>query len=272
MKVKDSEIEHKIPMFSGYRKRRIKAGATILVSALFLLKFSRMEGSNVAQVIIVCAGWFASYIMINGCLNRFMECCMWKLQDDRIKRIMPGKVRDISYEEILEALQTKKVKIAAHAFRVPERRGWISFYYEVGNEEVQKEIKKSYEFLASKVPVELPKMSQRLIGQMDRSFLYRKDRRTGSIFMLIASFFMIFVKYESVPMNIIIISLGLYNQFFMLNKLFKGIYFGKTTEQRIQEMVGTCPNTKLRKVKVSYAQMAVVVLLTASLNLFWLFV
>lgn len=272
MKVKESEMGHEIPMFSGYRKRRIGIGATIVVSALFFLKFSKMEGSSATLVAIVCIGWFISYISIHWCLDRFTKRCMWRLQDDCIKRIVPGYVRDISYEEIVEALQTRKVKITMHAFQVPKRRGWISFYYEVGNGDVQKEIKKSYEFLTTKVPVQLPKMTQRLIAQMDRSFLYRKDRRNGSIFMLLASFLMLLVEYESFPMNVIIIGLGQYGQFFMLNRLFKGIYFGKTTEQKIQGIVEKYPNTKLRKVRASYIQMALIVLLTAALNLFWMFV
>ena len=164
------------------------------------------------------------------------------------------------------------MKITADAFLVPKRRGYLAFYYEVGNEGAQRGIKKSYEFLAAKVPVELPKMTQRLIGQMDRSFLYRKDRRNCSFFMLLASLLMLFVEHESLPTNIILVILGLYIQFHMLNELFKGIYFGKRTERKIQEMTAACPNTKLRRVRVSYAQMVIVVLLTASLNLFWMFI
>lgn len=159
-----------------------------------------------------------------------------------------------------------------HAFQVPKRRGRIPFYYEVGNKSDQRKIKKSYEFLAAKVPAGMPKMTQRLIGQIDWSFLYRKDRRNGSIVMFLASFFMIFAEYESVPVNIIIVGLGQFMQFFMLNKLFKGIYFGKTTEQKIQGIVESYPNTRLRRVRVSYAQMALTVLLAAALNLFWLFI
>lgn len=266
MKVKESETGHEIPMFSGYKKRKIKVGAAILLSVPFLFKLSGMEGSS------VIIGWLISYMILHWCLNHFIKRCMWEPKDDCIKRIMPWNVREISYEEIREALQTKNVKITMHAFQVPKRRGWIPFYYEVGNKSDQRKIKKSYEFLAAKVSAGMPKMTQRLIGQIDRSFLYRKDRRNGSIFMLLASFFMIFAEYESAPVNIIIVGLGQYMQFFMLNRLFKGIYFGKTTEQKIQGIVESYPNTRLRRVIVSYAQMVITVLLAAALNLFWLFI
>ncbi|MBC5743010.1 hypothetical protein FMM74_005310 [Lachnospiraceae bacterium MD308] len=234
MKVKESETGHEIPMFSGYKKRKIKVGAAILLSVPFLFKLSGMEGSS------VIIGWLISYMILHWCLNHFIKRCMWELKDDCIKRIMPWNVREISYEEIREALQTKNVKITMHAFQVPKRRGWIPFYYEVGNKSDQRKIKKSYEFLAAKVSAGMPKMTQRLIGQIDRSFLYRKDRRNGSIFML--------------------------------NRLFKGIYFGKKTEQKIQEIVESYPNTRLRRVIVSYEQMVLTVLLAAALNLFWLFI
>lgn len=272
MKVKASKPEHKIPMFSGYMMRRIRVGSAIFVSAVFVLKFQGMEGNGVAPAVILCMGWLLSYIIIQWCLNRFAKGCMWKLQEDCIRRIILGNVREISYEEIAEALQTKKVKIAMHGFWIPKKWGFITFYYEIGNEGLQKRIKKSYEFLAEKIPAQLPKMSQRLTGQIDRSFLYRKDRRWCSVFMLLASLLMLFVEYESPPTNIVFIILGLYIQFFMLNELFKGIYFGKKTEQKIQEIIGPYPNTELRKVRASYAQMVVIVLLTAALNLFWMFV
>lgn len=52
MKVKEIETGHEIPMFSGYKKRKIEVGATILVSVLFLFKLSGMEGSSVTQVAV----------------------------------------------------------------------------------------------------------------------------------------------------------------------------------------------------------------------------
>lgn len=272
MKVEVSESKHEIPIFSERMKRKIGLGVSIIVSALFLIMLLEMEGNGETKIVMLGIGWLVSYMIADWCLDRFSERCKWRLQNDCIRRIMPGSVRDITYEEIFEALQAKKVKITMDAFLVPKRRGYLVFYYEVGNGGAQREIKKSYEFLAAKMPVELPKMTQRLIGQMDRSFLYRKVRRSCSFFMLLASLLMLFVERESLPTNIILVILGQYIQFHMLNGLFKGIYFGKITEGKIQEITAAYPNTKLRRVRVSYAQMAIIVLLTAALNLLWIFV
>lgn len=184
---------------------------------------------------------------------------------------MGGAVRDYSYEEIIEALQTRKVKIQTNAFLIPKRRGYIAFYYEVGNADLQKEIKESYDFLAAKLPVKLPKLSQKAIHQMDRSFFFRTARRKCSVIMLLASIFMIFAEYDSIPACIIIMGIGLAVQYNMLNKLFKAIYFGKKEEEKIQQTFEAYPDVKVRKVRSSYIQMAAVVLTTAALNLFFIF-
>lgn len=279
MKVKISKKCHEVPVFSGRITRRMGRGVAVF-AAIFI--FFDLMGSNkivlrilieldgITLKLLIIAGMI-SFMIISWCLSHYMKKCVWRLQSDCIRRVMFGANRDFSYQEIIEALQTRKVKISTNAFLVPKRRGYIAFHYEVGNPNLQKEIKESYEFLETKLSVKLPKLSQRAIHQMDRSFFYRTTRWKCSIIMLLASFLMIFVKYDYALMSIILAGGGQAIQYAMLNKLFKAVYFGRKEEEKLRKTFEPYSNVKLRKVWVSYIQMLIMVLLTAALNLFWMF-
>lgn len=268
MKIKTSEKEHEIPMFSGRVTRRMGSIAAVFIVIFISADLIEVESGRLQMLILAV---LVLFIAVYWCLSHFMKKCVWRLQSGGIRRVMFGAVRDYSYEEIIEALQTRKVKIQMNAFLIPKRMGYIAFYYEVGNADLQKEIKESYGFLADKLPVKLPKLSQKTIHQMDRSYFYRMARRKYSMIMLLASILMIFTEYDSILAGIIIIGIGLAVQYNMLNKLFKAVYFGKKEEEKIQKTFESYPDVKVRKVRASYIQMAAVALLTAALNLFFMF-
>ncbi len=269
MKIKIREKEHEIPMFSERVTRRMDSGVVLFIIIFILVDIIEVERGRLQTMILT---GLILFIVVYGCLSHFLKKCVWRLQKDSIKKVMFGISKDISYEEMTEALQTRKVKITSKAFLVPKRRGYIAFYYEVGNADLQKKIKEGYEFLVEKTSVKLPKLSQKTIRQMDRSFFYRITRIKCSAIMLVASFFMIFVEYETILASIIIVGVGQVIQYNMLNKLFKAVYFEKKEEEKIQKTFEPYPDVKLRKVKPSYVHLAVMAVLTAALNLFWMFI
>lgn len=208
--------------------------------------------------------------VFSGRITRRMGCT-WSFQEDCIRKNMFGHSREISYTEVAEALRTRKIKITATAFRIPEKRGYISFYYAVGNSKAQEKIRRSYQFLEKKVRIQLPELSQKVIRYMDRSAFYKKDRTRCSFFMLLSTILMAFVNEESVIYAFMVIALCQYVQYSMLEFLFKGIYFGKRAEEKIQSLFAPYPHVELRKARISYVQMALMTLLTAAMNLFWLY-
>lgn len=270
MKVKTYKKSYEIPVFSRRITRRMETVVIIFIVIFCFLDIIENKVNVAAFKILTIVG-LIGFVVVYWCLSHYMEKCVWRLQGGCIRRVMFGVSRDFSYEEIIEALQTRNVKINTNAFLIPKRKGYIAFHYEVGNEKLQKEIKESYEFLAEKLSIKLPKLSQRAIHQMDRSFFYRMTRRKCSIIMLLASFLMSFVEFDSVLMSLMIVGCGQAIQYSRLNKLFKAIYFGRIEEEKIQKTFEPYSNVKLRKVWVSYIQLLIMVLLTAALNLFWIF-
>lgn len=261
-----SEKKYKIPMFSARATRRMGTGVMGFVMVFILFELFGFEAGKIAVILGVDI-----FIAVYWYVSRLMKRCSWILQEDCIKEVGIGIKRDIFYEEIAEALRTRKIRIRGNCFQVPKKRGYISFYYEVGNHELQKKIKESYRFLGEKIPAEFPGLTNPVIQQMDRRFFYKKDRRSCIIVMLLSSAAMFLYKLEAVPfMAVGIVGLGQFIQYVMLKSLFKGIYFGKKTEEKIQKSFAKYPEVKVKKVWVTYAQMAAAVICTALLNLFCL--
>lgn len=256
------EKKHEIPVFSGRLIRKIKL--YVMVFAVICLIFvSRM------MMLFVIA--FLTAVVLTWQEKNIMKKCIWSFEEEGARRVIFRFECYVPYEEIYEALQHKKVKIGAASFKIPKGRGNITFYYEVGNDKVQKEIIKSYKFLMSKVNVKIPRLSLRVIQHMDRSYLYWRDRRNCVFLMLISAAPMIFAGDESLPAAALFIVLGQLVQYFMLERLFKGIYFGKKEEETIGEMFSAYTNVKIRRVKASYGRMVWAVLLSAAANLGFLF-
>lgn len=262
-----SEKKYEIPMFSARITRRTGTGVFIFVVIFIffdLLGLGIGKGLAVAGIVI--------FVVVYLLLSRRMKRCVWRFQEDCIKEIGLAGIRDISYGEIAEALQSRKIRIQTTRYQVPKRRGYISFHYEVGNSKLQKEIKESYRFLEEKVSMKLPRLTRTVIQQMDRRFCYKKDRISCSIVMLLVSFTMFFYRYEPMLRSVAIVGTFQAIQYLMLGSVFKGIYFGKKTEEKIQETAAKYPNAELKKVRVTYVPMAIVAVLTALLNLFWIII
>ena len=107
---------------------------------------------------------------------------------------MFGHCTKISYQEIADALRTKNIKVTMTSFKVPKSRGYIAFHYEVGDAAAQERVLESYQFLCKKMEAlgvgeekSFPELTKRLVGQMDRSWFYKKGRRNSSIWMLIST-------------------------------------------------------------------------------------
>lgn len=259
------EKEHEIPMFSARVTKRMGTGVLVFAVLFFCLD---LIGAEKGKMLLIAGGIL--FVVIYWYLSRIMKRCVWKLQEDCVREAGLTGSREISYEEITEALRIKRIKVTTTSFKVPKRRGYISFHYEVGNTKLQKEIKESYRFLGEKVSAEFPKLTKTVIQQMDRRFFYRKDRRSSSIVMILSSFVMLLYKTGPVIWCIVVVGFGQLIQYLMLDNLFKGIYFGKKVEEKIQKTFAASSNVSVRRVWISYIQMALVVLLTAFMNLIML--
>lgn len=265
--------KYEFSVFSGRTIRKVKSYAMLLATGCLFIEclfHDIMEIAPGIWCLIVLA--FAFGLVLSRQEKHIMKRCVWRLDEEGIRRSFPGIKEYVSYDEVREALQSKKIKITAAAFKIPKKRGYITFHYEVGNDETQKAVLESYKFLMKELSVEIPCLSLKVIRQMDRSFYYKSDRRNCVIFMLAAAIPMLFAGKENPFAGTMFVALGLYVQYTMLGNLFKGIYFGKKVEERISGMFAPYENAELRRVKVSYARMAAAVLSAILANLCFLYV
>ncbi len=265
--------KYEFPVFSGRTIRKVKGYAMLVAAGSLFLGCLFWDVTGIMpRIWYICVPAFILGLVLSRQEKHIMKRCVWRLDEEGIRRSFFGMKEYVSYGEIREALQSKKVKITAAAFKIPKKRGYITFHYEVGNDTVQKTIIESYKFLMKEINVEIPYLSLKVIRQMDRSFYYKNDRRNCVIFMLIAAVPMLFAGKENPFAGILAVALGLYVQYTMLSNLFKGIYFGKKVEERISGMFAPYENAELRRVKVSYARMAAAVLSAILANLCFLYV
>ncbi len=260
--------EYEIPVFSGRITRR--SGTVVFVAAVVYIIFDRISRTSLTAVLFVLG--IVVFLVLGTKMRRAFNRCVWTLGEGGIRQTIFGITEEISYGEIAEAMQTRKIKVTSTAFRIPKKRGFITFHYEVGNGSVQRRIMEAYRFLAKKAPGQLPKLSYKVIGEMDRSFYYRKERRSCSIIMIAASIAMGAVDGDSVAFGCICAALGLIVQYAVLENLFTAVYFGKKIEKKIQEHFAQYSNVKLRKVRVSYVMMMLVIFAAAGMNLVFLFI
>lgn len=259
--------KYEMPVFSGRTIRQARTYALIFgIVCMFLNITGIRKGMGYLFVPAFAVGLLLSWREKN-----IMKRCIWNFEEEGVRRNIFGFESYVSYGEMNEALQSRKVKITAAAFEVPRMRGYISFHYEVGNDKAQREVMESYKFLSKALCMKIPPLSLRVIQHMDRSFYYKRDRRNCVLLMIISAVPMIFVAEERLLAGFLFVGLGQLAQYAVLGSLFKGIYFGKKVEKRIQDMFIPYTNVELRKVRVSYSRMILAVILSAAANLCFLF-
>lgn len=258
---------YEMPVFSGRTMRKIESYIMIVAFVcLFLALTEIRKGMGVLFV-----PGFVVFLFLRWQEKNIMKRCVWNFGAEGACRRIWGFESCVSYGEINEALQSRKIKVTATAFQIPKMKGYITFHYEVGNDKAQIATMESYKFLLKHISVKTPPLSLRVIQQMDRSFYYKRIRRNCALFMPVFAIPMIFVGSESVLIGFLRVGLGQIAQYAMLLFLFRGIYFGKKAEKKIEDMFAPYGNVELRRVNVSYARMAVSVVLSAAANLCFLF-
>ena len=261
-------VEYEIPIFPGRMRRRTGVAILIIVFVNFMIE--EIIKMRFPRILLLLEA--AVLILLGEKVKHLLERCVWRIEANGVRRTVFGVTKYISYGEIAEAMRARKIEVTSTAFRIPENRGYISFYYEVGNGPVQSRIMEAYRFFAGKVPGPLPKLSYNVIGNMDRSFYYKKERRNSSIIMIAASIALGTVDGDSVAFGCICAALGLIVQYAVLGNLFTAVYFGKKVEKKIQDLFAQYPNVKLRKVRISYVKMLFIIFAAVGMNMVFLFI
>lgn len=294
-----------IPVFAGRATRRFDTltGFFILIGIFCLLQRVLIGRWYGIQIFFVSIAVLLVGIRL---LRKPLENCICRFGENDIERVIFGYSTKISYQEIADALQTKKIKVTMTSFKVPKKHGYIVFHYEVGALAVQEHVLDSYHYLCEKieslhsrnlkpksevmpweaekdssgkkseksgVPKEdsfFPEMTKRLIGQMDQSWFYKKMRWSSSFWMIATSWMCVFVGVDMEVGLIFVIGVMLILQYTQIKTLFKSIYFGKKIEEKIQAVFENCRKADLRKVHVTYLQLFGMTFAMMMCNLFWI--
>lgn len=150
----------------------------------------------------------------------------WGFEWDGIVKRRWGRTKKYSYQELIQELREKPVKITPFAYVVPMKDGAIKFYYDLDTTR-QRHLLNSYRYLKKQIEDEipnLPDMSKIIIGEMDQREYYRKKRRNYGIAALGVSLFIpLILDSASVVMGIFVIII----QYISLWIIFKAIYLEK---------------------------------------------
>lgn len=193
----------------------------------------------------------------------------WGFEWDGIVKRRWGRTKKYSYQELIQELREKPVKITPFAYVVPMKDGAIKFYYDLDTTR-QRHLLNSYRYLKKQIEDEipnLPDMSKIIIEEMDQREYYRKKRRNYGIAALGVSLFIpLILDSASVVMGIFVIII----QYISLWIIFKAIYFGKKAEIKIEKRFARDTEIELYIRKVSYLYLIVIAVLMVGLNIFWI--
>lgn len=193
----------------------------------------------------------------------------WGFEWDGIVKRRWGRTKKYSYQELIQELREKPVKITPFAYVVPMKDGAIKFYYDLDTTR-QRHLLNSYRYLKKQIEDEipnLPDMSKIIIGEMDQREYYRKKRRNYGIAALGVSLFIpLVLDAASIIMGIFVMLI----QYISLWIIFKAIYFGKKAEIKIEKRFAKDTEIKLHIRKVSYLYLIVIAVLMVGLNIFWI--
>lgn len=193
----------------------------------------------------------------------------WGFEWDGIVKRRWGRTKKYSYQDLIQELREKPVKITPFAYVVPMKDGAIKFYYDLDTTR-QRHLLNSYRYLKKQIEDEianLPDMSKIIIEEMDQREYYRKKRRNYGIAALGVSLFIpLILDSASVVMGIFVIII----QYISLWIIFKAIYFGKKAEIKIEKRFARDTGIELYIRKVSYLYLIVIAVLMVGLNIFWI--
>ena len=264
-----------IPVFQEWRMKKLEpfVGIFTMVGILCLIQImigNRWTGAHIFFISL------SALLIGGGLLKRPLRKCIWRFTETEAERIMFGHCTKISYQEIADALRTKNIKVTMTSFKVPKSRGYIAFHYEVGDAAAQERVLESYRFLCKKMEAlgvgeekSFPELTKRLVGQMDRSWFYKKGRRNSSIWMIISTLLCAGLGGEIEFDLFCIVAVLAAVQYTQIRTLFKSIYFGKTIEEKIQAVFSECLKVDLRKTHITYLQLFGMTIVMVLGNLFW---
>lgn len=268
-----------IPVFQEWRMKKLEpfVGIFTMVGILCLIQIMIGNRWNGAHIFFIS---LAALLIGGGLLKKPLRKCIWRFTETEAERVMFGHCTKISYQEIADALRSNNIKVTMTSFKVPKSRGYIAFHYEVGDAAAQERVLESYCFLCKKMEFlgvgdksVFPELTKRLVGQMDRSWFYKKGRRNSSIWMMISTLLCAALGGEMEFGGLICIGLVLaVVQYTQIRTLFKSIYFGKKIEEKIQATFENCLKADLRKTYITYLQLFGMTLVMVMGNLFWFMV
>ena len=258
-----------------YSERKVRNGIWSVSIPIMFLWFTRLLFLDISswKLLLTWPLMLGITIFLNSRVGWVLDHAIWIFEKDRVVRKAWGRTTTYSYRDIIKGLQKSPMKVARDSYRVPLDKGAIRFYYDTDIVR-QRHLLASYRYLVKQIEEEipgLPDMSKIMIEEMEQRRYYRKKRRNFGILVFAVSFLFPVVRNSAVePAIFLIAAIAIGSQYLSLWEIFRGIYFGRKTEKKIEKRFANYPSINLYLQKISYYYLLVIGILTAGVNVFWI--
>ena len=258
-----------------YSERKIRAWMWYFSIPLMLFVFLRLiiKDAESWLLLLIWPIMLGLISFLSSKIGKLLDHYLWIFEKDKIIRKMWNHTQSYSYLDVIHALQKNPLKVTKNGYVVPLPDREIHFFYDMDIVR-QRHLLAAYRYLIKQIEEEipdLPDMSKILIEEMDQRQYYRKKRKNYGIAALGFSFILSVVMNSAVEMDTALIGLlAIGVQYFSLWEIFRGIYFGKKVEEKIEKRFVKNPGIKLYLQRISYWYLIWMGILTVGCNLFWI--
>ena len=258
-----------------YSERKVRTGIWTVSIPLMFAWFTKLLLLDISswKLLLTWPLMLGITVFLNSRVGWLLDHAVWVFEKDRVVRKAWARTTAYSYRDIIGGLQKRPLKVTRDGYLVPLDKGVIRFYYDTDLVR-QRHLLASYRYLVKQIEEEipgLPDMSKIMMEEMEQRRYYRKKRRNFGILVFAVSFLLPVVRNSAVePATFFIAAIAVGLQYLSLWEIFRGIYFGRKTEKKIEKRFVKYPNISLYLQRISYYYLLVIGILTAGVNLFWI--
>lgn len=215
---------------------------------LFLIAAVCEEHINIIPVLTLMAASLVLLICLSNYFQKKMKKFGYRFYEDKITLKAWGNPREYRYEEIVKAVEKKKVILNTKAVMVPYEKGFIRFSYEICNTKQQKHVIECYEMVCKRLSCDMPEMKKSYMDSSDRVYFYQRSFYKCVIGLVVLQFLLFSINLNAQPETwfyiwCVIIA---YLQLFCISRVYRSISLSKTNILQLREKFKKETNITIR--------------------------
>ena len=245
---------------------------TIFCILLIMVLFFSEGGAMVVRLIVLGIIFLGLQLGKKGIL-KYLDRQEYLFYEDRIE-VAGWKKKVIPYDEILMALQTRKIQVRKEMFCILiGEKGFLKLQYEIGEKRRERKQRECIAFLNEKLPVPLPEMTNRMKDILDRNYYFSKMRKTSGRWILVCALIHGFLLAAIGGLEMVMMTvMALVLQLTFLFTMFHRTEWGRKARARLDEELKEYPHLEVKVKQVTYTRVWIVTAVYILLYLFWFWV